>query len=118
MNKVYWQTSFVWVLKADLIVWVINACLFAVLTFAGLKWVSPSFFSRISLFETGVAFLVGGAVAFAGSALTTKVKGQVLRKDEEWSIDELRSSEKRANKYLILAVILFVECLIASFLGV
>lgn len=117
MSNPYWQKTFMWVIKADLVVWAINAVSFAILALSGLNWATFGFFSKIALLETGISFLLGGALAFSGSALPSKAKGQVLRKDEEWSIDKLRSSEKRANKYLILAVILFVECLIASFLG-
>jgi len=112
-----WRKSFLWVLKANLVIWVINSALFGVFFLIGVRGASSGFFSKIMLLETGVSFLVGGAVAFSGSALPSKAKGQILRKDEDWSIEDLRSSEKKANKYLILAVILFVECLVASFLG-
>ena len=112
-----WLKSFLWVLKANLVIWVINSALLGVFFLIGVRGASSGFFSKIMLLETGVSFLVGGAVAFSGSALPSKAKGQILRKDEDWSIEDLRSSEKKANKYLILAVILFVECLVASFLG-
>ena len=118
MADSYWRKSFIWILKANLVLWAINvAVLFAILLFVGFNWVDSGYFSKITLLETGVAFLVGGAMAFSGSALPSKAKEQVLRKEEDWSIETLRSSEKRANKYLILAVILFLECLAVSFLG-
>jgi len=117
MSSSYWRMSFIWILKANLVVWAINACTFAILFFVGLRWVTPGFFSKITLLETGIAFLIGGALAFSGSALPSKAKSQVLRTHDDWSVDKLRSSEKRANKYLILAVLLFAECLIVSFLG-
>jgi len=117
MSSAYWQKSFIWVLKANAAIWAINASSFAILLLFGVNWISLGYFSKISLFETGIFFLVGGALAFSGSALPSKVKEQVLKKDEEWSIEKLKSSEKRANKWLILAVLLFSECLIASFLG-
>ena len=117
MSDAYWQKSFVWVLKANAVTWAINAFSFAILLLLGFNWVSSGYFSKITLFETGISFLVGGALAFSGSALPTKAKEQVLKKDEEWSIEKLKSSEKRANRWLVLAVLLFAECLIASFLG-
>jgi hypothetical protein len=117
MADSYWQRSFIWILKANLVLWAINAVLFAILLFVGFSWANSGYFSKITLLETGIAFLVGGAMAFTGSALPSKAKGQILRKEDDWSIENLRSSEKRANKYLILAVILFLECLAASFLG-
>ena len=117
MSNPYWQKISIWVLKADLVVWAINAVSYAILSLSGLSGATFGFFSKIALLETGISFLVGGALAFSGSVLPNKAKGQITRKDEDWSIEKLRSSERRANKYLVLAVILFVECLAASFLG-
>ncbi len=117
MGTSYWQKSFIWVIKANFVLWAINVVLFIVLIFFGYNWITLGFFSKITLLETGISFLVSGALAFSGSALPSKAKDQILRSNDEWSIEKLRSSEKRANKYLILAVILFAECLLASFLG-
>ena len=108
----YWRRSLIWVLKVNLILLAVNVIVFATLRLS-FGWATSGFFSIIFLLETGVSFLVGGAIAFSGSALPSKM----LKKKEEWSIDKLRGSEKKANKYLILAVFLFVECLIAAFLG-
>jgi hypothetical protein len=113
----YWHKSFVWVLKANLVIWAINLTLFAVFVWSGFSWANSGYFSKTALLETGLSFLVGGALAFSGSVLPNKAREQIRKTGEEWSIENLRSSEKRANKYLILAVILFVECLIASLLG-
>ena len=113
----YWHKSFIWVLKANLVVWAVNLILFVVFVWFGFNWTNSGYFSKTTLLEAGVSFLVGGAFAFSGSALPSKAKDQIRKTDEKWSIENLRSSEKKANKYLILAVILFVECLIASFLG-
>ena len=113
----YWRTNFIWVLRANVILWFVDAAVFAVLLWLRLGWATSGFFSKIFLLETGVSFLIGGAIAFSGSALPNKAKDQILRKKDDWTIDDLKSSEKRANKYLILAVFLFVECLVAAFLG-
>jgi len=42
----------------------------------------------------------------------------VRKSEENWSMEGLKKSEKKANKYIILAVILFAESLLISFLGV
>jgi hypothetical protein len=111
----------VWVLKGNLIIWAVNALLFAILVLSGSTLNSlafSGFFSKITLLETGVSFLVGGALAFSGSVLPSKTKEYVFKSDEQWSVEKLRKSERKANKYIILAVILFIESILISFLGV
>jgi hypothetical protein len=108
----------IWILKANLLVWITNALIFFVLYFSGHRLSTGSYFSLVLLFETGIFLLVGGALAFSGAALQHKTKEQIFKLDDPWSIEKLKSSEKRANKYLMLAAILFVECLIVSVLGV
>jgi hypothetical protein len=120
MTNSAWRMQLVWVLKGNLIVWAVNALLFAILVLSGSTLVglaSSGFFSKIALLETGVSFLVGGALAFSGSVLTSKTKEYVLGSDEQWSMEKLRKSEKRANRYIILAVILFAESILLSFFG-
>ncbi len=108
----------IWILKANVVIWVVNVVLFFILHFSDVKFSVSGYFSVISLFEAGLSFLIGGALAFSGSALPHKAKEHVLKSNEPWSIENLRSSEKRANKYLILGAVLFVECLIVSILAV
>jgi hypothetical protein len=115
-----WRRIFVWVLKGNLIIWAINAVLFGLLGLSGYGWNTiffSSYFSKIALLETGICFIVGGALAFSGSVLPSKTKEYVLKSDEQWSIEKLRKSEKRANKYLILAIMLLVESIIISLFG-
>jgi hypothetical protein len=121
MTRPSWQMYSIWILQRNLIIWAINGLLFAILVISGSNLTNLAFsgyFSKIALLETGVAFLVGGALAFSGSVLPNKAKEYVLKSDEQWSIEKLRKSEKRANKYIILAVILFAESIIVSFLGI
>jgi len=109
-----------WVLRANVIVWGMNALIFAVLGLMGYSWVHVVFsgyFSKMTFVETGVSFLVAGAMAFSGSILPSKVKEQILKSDEDWSIDKLKKGEKRANNYIILAAILLVESLLLSLFG-
>jgi len=120
MTSLHWQKQLIWVLKANLIIWTANIFLFAILVFSGSEVINLAFsgyFSKITLLETGVSFLIGGAFAFSGSVLPSKAKEYALKSDERWSIEKLRKSEKRANKYIILAIIMLIESIIISFFG-
>ena len=67
-----WRRIFVWVLKGNLIIWAINAVLFGLLGLSGYSWntlMVSSYFSKIALLETGICFIVCGALAFSGSVL-------------------------------------------------
>ena len=120
MTHLTWRTWSIWLLKANLIIWATNALLFAVLVLLSSDlagFVLSGYFSKITLLETGMSFLVAGAIAFSGSVLPSKAKEYSRKTDENWSIDKLRNSEKRANKYIVLAITLFVESLLISFVG-
>jgi len=111
----------IWLVKGNLVVWAINGVLFAILGLSGSGWtnlITSGYFSKITFLETGVTFLVGGALAFSGSILPNKAREQILKTaDEPWSMEKLRKSEKRANKYILLALILFVESLLVTLMG-
>ncbi len=114
------HNAFIWYLKGNFIIWLINSLLFAILMITGSNWVnlvSSGFFSKIALLETGISFLVGGAIAFSGSFLQSKTKDYIHKTDEKWSIDNLRRNEKKANKYIFLAIVLLIESIIISLLG-
>ena len=114
-----WRIWLIWILKGNLIVWIINILLLALLVFSGSNFndlVFSGFFSKVTLLETGIALLIGGALAFSGSVLPSKAREYILKSDEQWSMEKLRKNEKRANKYLVLAVFLFFESIIISFL--
>ena len=115
-----WRRHSIWILKANLIVWIVNALFFAILGLSGFGFFNlflSGYFSKITLLETGIAFLVSGAIAFSGSISSNKTKEYIRKSDEEWSIERLRKSEKKANKYIILAIMLFVESIAISFYG-
>ncbi len=110
----------VWLFKANLILWTINAIIlvFAVGFGRSLEGLlSSRFLSVLTLLETGAALIVAGAIAFSGSASTGKVKEIIRKTEETWSIEDLRKSEKRANKYIVFAATVFLEALVISFLG-
>ncbi len=112
---------FFWFLKGNLLIWFVNVLLLVFLVLSGSAFsglVSSGYFSKMILLETGILFLVGGAIAFSGSVSSSKTKEFIGKSNEQWSIEKLRKSEKRANKYIVLAILLFVEALIVSFLGI
>jgi hypothetical protein len=121
MTRPALQMLLVWFLKGNLVVWAINGVLFAIMGLSGSSWVNliaSGYFSKITFLETGATFLVGGALAFSGSLLPSKAREQILKTDNEpWSMEKLRRGEKRANKYIMLALILFVESLLVAFMG-
>jgi hypothetical protein len=109
------------IIKGNLFLWMVNIIIFALMGLFGFSFVpaiSSGFFSKVLFVETGLAFLVGGAIAFSGSVSSSKTKEYIRKSDERWSIEKLRESEKRANKYVIFALILFFESIIISFFGV
>jgi hypothetical protein len=109
-----------WILKANLVTWMANAVIFLIIALLGIDFGSiiyASFFSKITLAETGIALVVAGGLAFSDSALSSKAKEQLLNSEEKWSIDKLRASEKKANKFIFLSLILFLECVVIAFLG-
>ena len=107
-----------WEIKLNAIIWAANFLIFVILTLAVHNTALMSaYFSKISFLETGITFLVGGIIAFSSSVLPSKAREYVSKKEEHWSIDTLKIGEKRANKYLLLATMLFVESILISVLG-
>jgi hypothetical protein len=114
------RTWSIWLLKGNAIVWAINTVLLVVLFSSGYtltELIAGAYLSKITLLETGIAFLVGGALAFSGSASSTEVSERLRKSNERWSLERLRKSEKRANRYIVLAMLFFFESLIISLLG-
>jgi hypothetical protein len=120
MVNIPWHKLCIWILKGNLIVWGINAVLLAVLALSGSSWTVlglSGYFSKMTLLEAGICLIVGGALAFSASVLPSKTKEYVFKSDELWSMEKLKKSEKRANRFFVLAVILLVQSLIIGFLG-
>jgi hypothetical protein len=116
-----WRNQLIWILKANLLTWSFNALLYVILIFSGFAATNLAFsgyFSKITLLETGISFLIGGVIAFSGSVLPSKAKEYALKSEERWSIEKLRKNEKRANKYIIFAVLMLVESIVTSFFGI
>jgi len=120
MNR-NWSQLLIWLLKANLAVWLIDSALLAVLALLGfdaLSLVYAGYFSKILLLEAGILFLIGGAIAFSSGLFPSKVREHVLRKDEDWSVEKLKKGEKKANQYILVGVLLFVQSLIVSVLAI
>ena len=107
-----------WIIKLNITIWVANFLIFVILTFVDNNAnFLPAYFSKASFLETGITFLVCGIIAFSSSVLPSKAREYVSKSEEHWSIDSLKVGEKRANKYLLLAVILFSQSIIISVFG-
>jgi hypothetical protein len=105
--------------KANGVVWLVNLTVLAVLSLFGFSWLSlllTGYLSKMLFLETGLALLIGGAMAFSGGIFPSKVREHFGGSNEKWSVEKLRKSEKTANMYLVLGVVLFVQCLLVSFL--
>ena len=120
MKSTDWKRQTVWQLKANLGLWIVNGLLllvFSLVNNAFLQIMNLEFFSKLTFIETGIALIVAGAIAFSGSVSATKSKEFILKSNERWSMEKLRVSEKGANKFLILALVLFLESLLISYFG-
>ena len=115
MKKPKWHSYSIWLLKAIIVTWTINGILLLILVL--FNYSLSGFFSKITFLETGVALLVGGTIAFLGSASASKNKKLINKTQEEWSIDNLKKNEKKANKYFIVAAIMFAQSILIAILG-
>jgi hypothetical protein len=118
MNPLALQSILKWTIKLNIAIWAANFVIFTILTLTNHNTTFlQGYFSKILFFETGLAFLIGGVLAFSSSVLPSKAREYVSKSEEHWSIDTLKVGEKRANKYLLLAVILFSQSIIISIFG-
>ena len=116
-----WRRSIIWVLKVDFIFLAINLLLLLVLSLL-LKvdlvtLLKDGFFSMVLLFESGIIFLAGGLIAMASSIFPSKIREYVFHSGEKWSEEKHERSEARANLYILMGVVLFLESLASIFLG-
>jgi hypothetical protein len=118
MTQSQWPSLLKWMIKLNILLWIINCSVFTVLAVSNWNtWLLNAYFSKALFLETGLAFLIGGILAFSSSALQTKAKEYISKSEEHWSIETLRHGEKRANKFLLLAVALFLESILVSLIG-
>lgn len=120
MNLTVLKQLTIWELKANAILWLINGIVVLTLILMGNNFqalVTAMLFSKLALLEAGITFLIGGVIAFSGSVSASKSKEFLLKSSEQWSVEKLKASEKVANKYLLLAAIIFAVSIIISVLG-
>jgi hypothetical protein len=120
MNPTVWKNLSIWELKAISLISLINGIVILVLILIGNDFqtlLSATILSKLTLLESGIIFLIGGIIAFSGSVSASKSKEVLLKSNEQWSIEKLKSSEKAANNYLLLALIILVISIIISVLG-
>lgn len=73
------------------------------------------FFSMMLLLESGVVFLVGGLIAMSSSIFPSKVREHVFNSGEEWSQDKHEKSERKANLFVLMGILLFMESIFSGF---
>jgi hypothetical protein len=120
MNPIVWKNLASWELKALALIWLINGLVVLTLVLVGNDFqtlLAATIFSKLALLESGITFLTGGIIAFSGSVSASKSKEVLLKSTEQWSIEKLKSSEKAANNYLLLALVFLVVSIIISVLG-
>jgi len=105
--------SLLWVLRANAIVVVIDLIILAVwLLLQSANLVAPvrrDFFTVLLLLESALVFLAGGAVAMSTSIFPSKVREYFFRSKEKWSPEKHKKSEARANLYILVGILLFLE---------
>lgn len=115
-----WRPLVVWLLKAILVTWLLNVLFLAILYLSGYRLeglINSDYLSKITLLEAGIAFVAGGAIAFSASVLPSKARENILKTGEPWTMEKLKKSEKTANKFITLAVIMLLVSLLVSILG-
>jgi hypothetical protein len=78
--------------------------------------VKGGFFSMVLLLDSGIVFLVAGLIAMSSSIFPSKVKEYVFHSGEQWSHEKHKKSEAKANLYILMGVLLFLESIVSGFL--
>jgi hypothetical protein len=111
--------SLLWVLRANVIVVVIDLIVLAVwLLLQSANLVAPvrkDFFTVLLLLESALVFLAGGAVAMSTSIFPSKAREYFFRSKEKWSPEKHKKSEARANLYILVGILLFLESIGLTF---
>jgi len=114
-----WRQPVAWVLKVNLIILAIDLLSLPFLSLffevSVLTLVRGGFFSMILLFESGIVFLVAGLIAMSSSIFPSKVREHVFHSGEVWSQEKHRKSEEKANLYILVGILLFLESVVSGF---
>ncbi len=115
-----WRRTAIWALKVNVILLLTN---FLVLWLSSLilrvevfPLVQEDMFSMMLLLESGVVFLVGGLIAMSSSIFPSKVREHVFHSGEEWSQEKHEKSQRKANLYIFMGILLFMESMFSGFI--
>jgi hypothetical protein len=115
-----WRRSVTWILKVNLAFLIINLLLLPFLSsffkVSVLSLVRDGFFSMLLLLDSGIIFLVGGLIAMSSSIFPSKVREYVFHSDEKWSQEKHKKSQMKANLYILMGVLLFLESIVSGFM--
>ncbi len=115
-----WRRSVTWMLKVNVIFLVIDIALLLLLSqffrVAVFSLVHSGFFSMLLLLDSGIIFLMGGIIAMSSSIFPSKVREYVFRSHETWSQERHRKSERKANLYILMGILLFLESVVLGFI--
>ena len=109
-----------WILKVNLIFLAIDLALLPLLSLF-LKvniftLVNNGFFPMILLLDSGIVFLMGGLIAMSSSIFPSKVREHVFRTGDKWSPAKHKKSQIKANLYILMGILLFLESIVSGFI--
>lgn len=73
------------------------------------------YYSKVLLLNSGIIFVIGGLIAMSSSIFPSKIREYIFHSKETWSPEEHKKSEAKANLYLILGILLFIESILTAF---
>jgi len=116
MEQSYWRFA-VWALKVNVALLVIDFLILALMFFfLKVNILNPVVFSMLLLLESGITFLVGGALVISSSIFPSKVREEIFHTEERWSLEKHHQTQRKANRYILVGVFLFLESLIPGLL--
>lgn len=115
-----WRKSLFWAVKVNLMVIVVDASLLlawsALFSVDLLAAPGRDSFPLILLLESGIVFLIAGAIAMSQSIFPSKIREHVFHSEAKWSKEKLKKSEAKANSYIIAGIFLFFESVAVALL--
>lgn len=115
-----WRRSATWILKVNVIFLIMDIVLLLLLSqffrVDVFSLVNSGFFSMLLLLDSGIVFLMGGLLAMSSSIFPSKVREHVFHSNELWSQERHRKSERKANLYILMGVLLLLESIISGFI--
>ena len=111
---------FPWILKVNMTILLVDMILVLVLSqflnYSIYSMIKGNFLTLTLLLESGITFLVGGAIAMSSSIFMNRLREHVFHSSEEWTVGKEREAEKRASRYIVLGILLFLESIAWSLL--